>query len=147
MPSATQAKIAVFTSSTGAARTAVSEPPVLSPDPAVLVRVRELIAARSPEIARPMLDDALAAGTITLAERAALLHEVLGVTDLPPTQLSLAARRLRDHIRAAIALASPALARPLLDEAVAAQRLTPSQSMRIAQHLREPARRPLSSVV
>lgn len=144
MPTATPAKIAVLASADP--EPAPTAPPAVRTDAdAVLARARELIAARSPEIVCPILDGALAAGTITNAERAALLREVVGVTDPPPGQLSLAAQRLRAHVRAAIARAAPALAKPLLDEAVAAHRLTPSQRMLIAHHLRDGARRPVSS--
>ena len=108
---------------------------------AVLARVRELIAARSPEIACPILDDALAAGAITTAERALLLREVVGVTDPLPGPLSLAAQRLRANIRAAIARAAPTLTKPLLDEAT----LTPAQRVRITDHLRDGKRRHVSS--
>ncbi|MGD0198517.1 MAG: hypothetical protein ABSC56_11520 [Solirubrobacteraceae bacterium] len=113
-----------------------AEPAALRPDAqAALERALELIAARSPEIACPILDRALAAGTITAAERAELLHEIVGAPAPPRSSLGAAAQRLRSQIRATIARAAPGLARPLLDEAVAARRLTPSQEMRILHRL------------
>ena len=139
MSAVTPARVAVFAS-------AAPESPPTDLD-AVLVRTRELIAARSPEIVCPLLDEAFDAGTITRAERAALLRELVGLGDPPPGQLGLAAQRLRARTQAAIARAAPALAKPLLDQAVAARRLTPSQRMRISHHLRDRAHRPLSSGV
>ncbi len=134
MPTKTPTKIAVFATSEPAASPA--GPPALHADPAaVLVRARELIAARSPGIAVPILDRALAAGTITQAERAALLRELVGAGGPQQGQLSLAAQRLRAQVAAAIARATPGIARPLLDEAVASRRLTASQRMRITHHL------------
>jgi hypothetical protein len=123
------------------------EPAALRPDTAAVVdRARELIAARSPEIASPLLDQALAAGAITEAERVELLHELVGVPD-SGWALSVAAQRLRRQVRAAIARAAPALARPLLDAAVADERLTPAQEGRILRRLRDGQRRPLSSLL
>ncbi len=135
MPTRTPTKIAVFATSEPAALPTV--PAALHAEPAaVLARARELIAARSPGIAVPILDRALAAGTITQAERAALLRELVGAGGPQQGQLSLPAQRLRAQVGAAIARATPALARPLLDEAVASRRLTPSQRMRVTHSLR-----------
>jgi hypothetical protein len=114
----------------------------------VLERALELIAAQSPAIACPILDRALAAGTITRAEHAALLSEIVGAPiDRAATPPSDAMMRLRHQVRAAIGRAAPALARPLLDEAVACARLTPSQEVRILQRLRRSALRPVSSLL
>ena len=137
-------RVAVFARQ---APTRREEPAELRPDAqAVLDRAVELIAARSPGIACPILDRALAAGTITAAERAELLREIVGVPDAPRGPLSVAAQRLRHQIRAAIGRAAPALARPLLDQAVAERRLTPSQMMRITHKLRDGRLRPVSSL-
>jgi hypothetical protein len=139
-------KIAVFSSPEPAPAAARDAAPAAHADPAaVLVRARELIAARSPGIAVPMLDRALAAGAITPAERAALLRELVGADDWRSAPLSLAAQRLRSQIRAAIVRATPALARPVLDEAVRSARLTQRQRMRITHRLRDGVRRPVCS--
>lgn len=135
MPEAPPTRIAVFTPATE----------VRSPSAnAVLERALELIAASGPAIAAPILDRALTAGTITPSERARLLGEIVGSPirsrDEPRPELV----RLRHQIRAAIARAAPQLARPLLDDAVACERLTPAQQARILQRLRRGALRPLS---
>jgi hypothetical protein len=120
--------------------------PLTSPAVAlVLQRTAELIAAHSPEIASPILDRALAAGTITGAERAELLSELVGVPEAASSSHSPAARRLRCELRAAIARAAPSLARPLLDEAVASERLTLAQELRILERLHRVPLRALSS--
>ncbi len=112
---------------------------------AVIERALELIAARSPAITFPIIDGALAAGTITRAEHATLIAEVVGATAAEAPARSEAMARLRAQIRAAIGRAAPALARPLLDEAVASERLTVAQEVRILQRLRRGALRPASS--
>lgn len=112
---------------------------------ALLAQALELIAAKSPAIACPILDSALAAGTITRAEHAAILSELVGAIELRSLPPSDAGLRLRHQVRAAIGRAAPSLARPLLDEAVASARLTPSQEVRILQRLRRGALSPVSS--
>lgn len=114
---------------------------------AVLERTLALIAAKSPAIACPILDRALAAGTISRAERAELLAEVVGSPAVAGRVSSAEAQRLRQQVRAAIGRAAPSLARPLLDEAVASERLTPAQEARILQRLRGGAPSPVSSLL
>jgi hypothetical protein len=114
---------------------------------AVLERALALIAAKSPAIACPILARAVAAGTISPAERAELLGEVVGSPVIPGRVSSVEAQRLRHQVRAAIGRAAPSLARPLLDEAVASERLTPAQEARILQRLRGGAPSPVSSLL
>jgi len=119
---------------------------VLSPNAAaVLDRALELVAANSPGIACPILDRALAAGTISAAERADLLSELVGAPGSSLPTRTEAARRLRHEVRAAIGRAAPGLARPLLDEAVASERLTRAQEVRILERLSQSSPRPVSS--
>ncbi|HUB75767.1 MAG TPA: hypothetical protein VL977_01860 [Solirubrobacteraceae bacterium] len=114
---------------------------------AILTRTLELIAARSPAIATPILDSALGAGTITRAEHAALLAELVGVPSSAGGPARDVVERLRHQIRAAIRRAAPVLARPLLDQAVAERRLTPAQEVRILRRLRAGVPLPVSSAV
>ena len=99
---------------------------------AVLERVRVLLAAKTPGIAGPILDRALAAGTITDTERSGLLEE-LGGASVDHASGRAAVARL--HL-AAVRRAAPTLAKPLLNEAVASERLTAAQERRILEHLR-----------
>jgi hypothetical protein len=110
---------------------------------AVLERVLASIASSASAIAQPLLDRAVEEGTITRAERHALLRELSAPTDLddggaaaaaaPP---SLGARRVLREALAAIRRAAPGIAQPILDEAVDAERLTPAQERRILERLR-----------
>jgi hypothetical protein len=136
-------RIAVFGS---VATDLYDEPPIarpvrfLSPNAAaVLERALELIAAKSPAIATPILDRAVAAGKISSAERLELLDELVGAPGAAIGPRTAAVRRLRREVSAAIARAAPGLARPLLDEAVASERLTAAQELRILERLRESA--------
>jgi hypothetical protein len=134
-------RIAVFGS------LAAADPPAeerLSPPArAVLERVIEAIASSAPSIAAPILDRAVQQGTITRAERHAMLLELRDPThaDDAVSPTSHAARRTLREALAAIRRASPAIARPILDAAVDAERLTPAQERRILERLRlSPAR-------
>lgn len=102
---------------------------------AVLERVRVLLAAKTPGIAGPILDRALAAGTITDTERSGLLEE-LGGASVDHASGRAAVARLHQEILAAVRRAAPTLAKPLLNEAVASERLTAAQERRILEHLR-----------
>ena len=110
---------------------------------AVLERVLASIASSASAIARPILDRAVEEGTITRTERHALLRELSAPRDpddapaaavTPPP--SLGARRVLREALAAIRRAAPAIAQPILDEAVDAERLTPAQERRILERLR-----------
>jgi hypothetical protein len=105
---------------------------------AVLELVIEAIASSAPAIVTPILDRAVAAGTITRAERHAMLVELsdpeAADQHLPP--VSEDARRTLREALAAIRRAAPGIARPILDEAVDAERLTPAQELRILERLR-----------
>lgn len=116
---------------------------------AVLERTLELVAARSTSIARPILDRAVAAGTITAAQRAELLEELAGSGEQRQTGAprSTAVARLRQEVSAAIRRAAPGLAQPLLSEAVASERLTRVQERRIIERLRQSPLHPVSFVM
>ena len=109
---------------------------------AVLERVLASIASSASSIAQPILDRAVEEGTITRAERHALLRELGAPSDpddapdddVPPP--SLGARRVLREALAAVRRAAPGIAQPILDEAVDAERLTPAQEKRILERLR-----------
>ncbi|HEX2703429.1 MAG TPA: hypothetical protein VHM72_08360 [Solirubrobacteraceae bacterium] len=108
---------------------------------AVLERIRVLLAANAPGIARPILDRALAAGTITATECSYLLGEFSGAPPAPaPARAAVV--RLHQEILAAVRRAAPTLAKPLLKEAVASERLTAAQERRIIEQLRLSGGRP-----
>jgi hypothetical protein len=102
---------------------------------AVLERVLASIASQSPSIAQPILDRAVEDGTITRSERHALLRE-LGDPSAAAPPPSPGARRALGEAFAAIRRAAPGIARPILDEAVDAERLTAAQQKRILERLR-----------
>jgi chorismate mutase len=113
---------------------------------AVLERVLEAVASSAESIAKPILDRAVTDGTITRAERHEMLLELSdpalsgGESQAPPPA-SLGARRALVEALAAIRHAAPAIAQPILDEAVGDERLTPAQERRILERLRSsPAR-------
>jgi hypothetical protein len=110
-------------------------PPSSPAATAVFERVRVLVAANAPGIARPILDRALAAGTITDSERSDLLAEFAGAGAGSASERSAVAD-LHRQILAAVRRAAPALAEPLLNEAVASERLTAAQERRIIACLR-----------
>jgi hypothetical protein len=101
---------------------------------AVLERSLDLVAANATRIARPILDHAVATGSITGDERSDLLEEFAGATT-PAVEPRPALLRLRQEILAAIRRAAPTLAHPLLREAIASERLTLAQEHRIIDHL------------
>jgi hypothetical protein len=107
---------------------------------AVLEQVLESIASSAPSIARPILDRAVGDGTITRTERHALLRELSDsgapghASGFPP--VSLGARSVLREALAAIRRAAPSIAKPILDEAVDAERLTAAQHRRILERLR-----------
>ena len=117
---------------------------------AVLERVLASIASSASSIAQPILDRAVEEGTITRAERHALLRELSAPGDPddaeaeadadddadPAPPPSLGARRVLREALAAIRRAAPGIAQPILDEAVDAERLTPAQEKRILERLR-----------
>jgi hypothetical protein len=110
-------------------------PPSSPAATAVNERIRVLLAAKAPAIARPILDRALAAGTITDSERSDLLGEFAGTSAAVVSERSAVAH-LHREILAAVGRAAPALAKPLLKEAVASERLTAAQERRILERLR-----------
>jgi hypothetical protein len=143
-------RIAVFGS------VAAERPPVPESDEAqspaaraVLERVIEAIASSAPSIARPILDRAVADGTITRAERHGMLLELSdpAAAGEGPRAVSQAARRTLREALAAVRRAAPAIARPILDEAVDAERLTQAQERRILERLRSNPARALRGTV
>ena len=109
----------------------------------MLERVLAAIAAEVPRIARPILDRAVAEGTISREERHALLHELTDPDRAPAgaCRLSPGARGVLREALAAVRRASPQIAAPILHEAVADERLTEAQERRILERLRSsPAR-------
>jgi hypothetical protein len=133
-------RIAVF-GSVAAERPA--ELPFTQAARAVLERVLAAIAAEVPRIARPILDRAVAEGTISRDERHALLSELTDPDRAPaePAASSPGARGVLREALAAVRRASPQIAAPILREAVADERLTEAQERRILERLRSsPAR-------
>jgi hypothetical protein len=113
---------------------------------AVFERVLALIKTYAPEIAGPIVDRGVAVGAISRAERQALIadiaHDASGLAALRPR--SAAAAQLRVDALAAIARAAPRIARPVLDDAVASERLTSAQQRRILERLEAGQALPLS---
>jgi hypothetical protein len=141
-------RIAVFGS---VAAPDVQREPALSPAAsAVLQRVHEAIAANAPSIVKPILDRAVADGAITRAERHAMLLELSGaaiVEEEAAASVSLGARGTLREALAAIRGAAPGIARPILDQAVDEERLTPAQERRILERLRSSPARALRGTV
>jgi len=103
----------------------------------VLEAVYAAIAEKAPRIARPILDRAVDERAITAAQRDELLLELTGRHDEQPAARNgtVATELLRESL-VAIRLASPAIAAPILDEAVAGGRVTAEQAGRILERLR-----------
>ena len=133
-------RIAVFGSASAERATcAAADAPVLSAR-AVLEHILAEISAQAPLIAQPILDRAVAEGTITLEQRDGLLRELadpgaLG-DEASAAKTSAGARVVLTEVLTAIRLAAPAIAEPILREAVADERLTPAQPPRILERLR-----------
>ena len=105
----------------------------------VLERVFAEIAEQAPLIARPVLDSAAAAGKITATERDELLRELAepqsshDSTGAPGT--SAAARGVLRLALGAVRRASPGIAGPILNAAVADGLLSAAQEQRIIARL------------
>jgi hypothetical protein len=134
-------RIAVFGSLSAqrASRAGVEAP--ASAARAVLELIFAQIAEQAPLIARPILDRAVAEGTLTSVERNELLRELAepdstGDAPAAATGVRLGARAVLSEAFVAIRLAAPGIAQPILREAVADERLTPEQSRRILERLR-----------
>lgn len=135
--------VAVFGSAaqgaTGARTRHPARPGSFSPNAAaVFERVLALITARVPEIAGPIVDRGVAQGEISRSERHALLAELAadGAVGRPAAGASSpAGAKVRGEALAAISREAPRIARPLLDEAVASERLTSAQERRIIERL------------
>jgi len=132
-------RIAVFGSVAAERPPAADRDETFSPAArAVLELVVEAVASNAQSIAAPILDRAVAAGTITRAERHAMLVELSDpeASDEQPALVSQDASRTLREALTAIGRAAPAIAQPILDEAVDAERLTPAQELRILERLR-----------
>ena len=134
-------RIAVFGSASAErAGRAAAEAPAWSAR-AVAERVFAQIGAQAPAIAQPIFDRAVAEGTITPHERDELLRELVspqvsGEEAQSKTRASTGARMVLAEAFAAIRLAAPAIAEPILRKAVAEERIAPPQSRRILERLR-----------
>jgi hypothetical protein len=141
-------RIAVFGSVAADGGPGPDEHPFSAPARAVLDRVLEAVACGAPAIAGPILDRAVAEGAITRGERHSMLRELSrpgGAGEELERAVSQGARRtLRDAL-AALRRAAPIIARPILDEAVESERLTPAQERRILERLRTSPARALHS--
>ena len=112
---------------------------------AALTRIHDAIRAQAPVIATPLLDAGVAAGTITATQE----HDFLARLSGPPLSIprpavadpSPAQRDLFRSVFTAIRAHVPAIAKPLLDDAVAANTITQTQADRIAARLAEGPRR------
>ena len=157
-PQVSRTRIAVFGSiSAGRTDTSPEKVPVLSPAArAVLERVLDSITSSVPSIAGPILDRAVAEGTITRSERHELLQELSDPAALPgAVPASVGGRRVLREALAAVRRAAPGIAGPILEDAVDAERLTAAQQRRILERLgtspvralRAPGRGPLGARV
>lgn len=107
---------------------------------AVLERVLESIAVRAPAIAAPILDRAVGEGRITRGERHELIVALSNRSEPgAAADPSPAGRSVLREALAAVRREAPAIARPILDEAVGSERLTPAQERRILDRLRTSA--------
>src|SRR5579862_4324269 len=106
---------------------------------AVLEAVLDAIAHEAPAVALPILDRALDEGRITPPEHRALVRELDG-RGAPPAA-SPQARRVLSEALAAVRRAAPRIAEPILEAAVAEQRLSAAQERRILDRLRLSPRR------
>jgi hypothetical protein len=141
-------RIAVFGSVAADRAAEREEQPFSAPARAVLDRVLEAVASGAPAIAGPIVDRAVAEGTITRDERHAMLRELSrpgGAGEEPEPPGSQGAGRTLREALAAVRRAAPTIARPILDEAVEAERLTPAQERRILERLRASPGRVLRS--
>ncbi|HEY5389675.1 MAG TPA: hypothetical protein VIJ83_03895 [Solirubrobacteraceae bacterium] len=108
---------------------------------AVFERILAAVAEQAPAIARPLLDRSVADGSLTREER----HEVLAELEAnaapnsPRARAwqSFAMRRASRDVLAAVRRAAPAIAQPILAEAVADERLTTAQAQRILERVRD----------
>jgi hypothetical protein len=107
---------------------------------AVLEQVYDAIAAAAGVIAAPIVERALAEGRISRRERHELLLELgdpaSADVDSGAAVMSIGAQRVLREALAAIRRAAPAIAAPILDDAVAREHLTRAQEQRILDRLR-----------
>jgi hypothetical protein len=107
---------------------------------AVLEHVYAAVAANARVIATPIIDRAVEEGRITRDERHQLLLELADPRTADPAPgagvVSIGAQRVLREALAAIRRAAPAIAAPILDDAVADERLTRAQEERILERLR-----------
>ena len=135
-PAAPRRRIAVFGSLAPQSRA------LLSPAArAVFERILAAVAEQAPAIARPLLDRSVADGSLTREERHDVLAELeAGAAPNGPRARawqSFAMRRASREVLAAVRRAAPAIAQPILAEAVADERLTTAQAQRILERVRD----------
>ena len=130
-------RVAVFGSVAAARPLVAGEHATPTPVRAVLELVLESITRRTPVIAEPILDRAVADGRITRFERHALLRELRDpVGARGGAGSSVPARQVLREVLAAVRRAAPAIAEPILDEALDSERLTAAQHQRVLDRLR-----------
>jgi hypothetical protein len=130
VPEIRRTRIAVFGS------VAAQRPPSPAVS-AVLEQVYDAIAASARVIAAPVIERAVEEGRITRRERHELLLELGDPSSAPGAGVaSIGAQRVLREALAAIRRAAPAIAAPILDDAVADERLTYAQEARILDRLR-----------
>lgn len=127
-----------------AVRTARRADPLPAGELALLGLVFAALSAAAPAIARPLLDRGVAGSEITQAEADAFIARLAGVDSTPaaadaagvpigtPTPAGIAVfQSVFNAIRGQL----PAIAKPLLADAVDAQTITPAQATRIEQRI------------
>jgi len=130
-------RIAVFGSASAARAAGTAPQTPASSARSVLEHVFAQISAQAPLIAAPMFDRAVGDGTITLEERDELLRELADPqASVEAPAAAAGARIVLTEAFAAIRLAAPGIAEPILRQAVADERLTTAQSTRILERLR-----------
>jgi hypothetical protein len=127
-----------------AVRTARRADPAPAGEVALLGLVFAALSAAAPAIARPLLDRGVANSEITAAEADAFIARLTsddsaaataaasGAVPSTPTPASIT---LFQSVFRAIRAQLPAIAKPLVAQAVAAQTITPAQASRIEQRI------------
>lgn len=109
-----------------------------TPNP-VAMRIFDAIRSEAPAIAAPALDRAVADGTISATQRERFLARLeqpdRSAQPAPVPELTHDQRRVSATVFDAIRSQAPAIAQPLLDEAIADGTITPSDADRIRSRL------------
>jgi hypothetical protein len=115
----------------------------------VLESIAKAVAQQAPTVARPIIEHAAAAGTITSAQADELKSAASdlasgGRAALLAHRDLLADRDVRDVIRdvvKALATQAPSIAKPIIDKAVSDGTLTQAQADELTQHIADAAKR------